>query len=222
MMEFFIISGIGAFLGSAITGAWFKRDDLFITINGKKIAVLGARNTGKTTLFNYITTGTLTEKYNQTVIPEETKKRRFKLHGRDIKIKKSRDVGGSKDDYRQWKAQLVESDLVFYLVRADKLFNKDLDMEKRIEDDLHQIRLWIQESKSPPVVLIIGTHCDLDPNFKSIESNNRGDYVDRFKQLPSVRNMTLLASDARMVLGSLKNEQLADDLISQIFQQVLK
>ncbi|HAJ58126.1 MAG TPA: hypothetical protein DCP31_01680 [Cyanobacteria bacterium UBA8543] len=165
------------------------------------------------------------ERYNQTVTPKDTEKRRFKLDEIDIKVKKTRDVGGGKEDYLAWKQLFMESDLVFYLVRADKLLKRDLKTEQRVEADLNHIRGWIQQSKSAQQVFIIGTHCDLDPEFRNIKPNNVGDYVDRFRQLPSVTKMTVLASNVRpvnVVIGSLENEQSANQLVSQIFQQVLK
>lgn len=208
---------------SAATIAW-KWEDIEIALKGKKIAVLGARRVGKTTLLTYMSQGILIDTYVQTLKGQEVQRKRMKLGDLDIKLKKTNDISGSTDAYVKWKELFSESDLILYIVRTDQLLNRDSDTENRVDADLRQIQSWIKVSDKKQF-FIVGNHWDSDPDFKNLKPDNLGDYADRFKALPVVRIMIQRAgglSKVKVVLGSLKSKDKADRLITEIFEQVLK
>lgn len=217
-----IAFSVGVVGGGTVACKW---DDINYALKGKKIAVLGARAVGKTTLLKYLAKGILIERYVQTLDKKDVERTRVKLGDLDIHLKQTHDVPGTPDAYGVWKNLFDASDLIFYIVRTDKLLKRDPATEKRCEDDLKQIRGWIQESQIRKQFFIVGNHWSSDPEFKSLGADQMGNYSDRFKALPVVKKMILLAGGAatvKVALGSLATERDADFLITRIFEQVEK
>lgn len=209
-------------VGISGTTVVFKWDDIANYLQGKQIAVLGARGVGKTTLLKYIEKDMI-GKHGQTIAKQEIESKHLKLGNIDIRLKKTEDVPGDTVAYGVWKKLFDESDLIFYVVRTDMLLKNDIATEKRSEDDLKQIQGWIKESKSKKKLFIIGNHWDSDPTFKNLTDEIKGNYIDRFCSLPIVKQMTQLAggtASVKFALGSLANKKYADELILNIFQQV--
>jgi energy-coupling factor transporter ATP-binding protein EcfA2 len=221
LIPIFIALVIGA-SGATVVCKW---DDIANALQGKNIAVLGARGVGKTTLLKYMEKGILIEKYIQTVDRAEIERTRIKIGDLDIRLNKTDDISGDAATYSKWKNLFDKSDLVFYIVRTDMLLKKDSLTEKRSEDDLKQIQGWIKESKTKKQFFIIGNHWSSDPIFKNLTDDQIGNYVDQFRALPVVKKMTLLAggvSTVKVALGSLATQKDADNLILTIFRQVDK
>lgn len=192
-------------------------------LRGKKIAVLGARAVGKTTILKYMEKGILIEQYKQTLAPEAIEKTRIKLGDLDIILKKTTDVSGSESAYAGWKKLFDESDIILYIVRTNQLLKSDPDTTKRCEKDLKQIKLWIKESQKQKQFFIVGNHWNDDPEYKKITDETRGDYDDRFKALPVVKTMIQLAgglATVKVALGSLATKEDAGLLVKRIFEQV--
>ena len=78
--------GLLGLLGLGAGVAALLADD----IAGKKFSVLGERETGKTTLINFLTTGTLPKTYVQTLYPKETVENDLELKELKLKIEKSK------------------------------------------------------------------------------------------------------------------------------------
>lgn len=217
----FIAIGVMSLLvGTTIAVKW---DHILVTLKGKRLAVLGARGVGKTHLVKFLTTGSIPAEYKQTVAPEKTSSRRFQLNDLDLKVKDSLDISGDKAAYGEWKELFEQADVVFYLVRADRLIAGDRDVEARVRDDLKHIGGWLTSRNLRPSIFIIGTHCDLDPEFRSTSSSKMGDYVDKFRQIPIVVELVARAGGAqqtKVVLGSMKSTQNTEALVYQVFMQV--
>lgn len=190
---------------------------------GKRLAVLGARGVGKTHLVKFLTTGSIPTECPQTLAPEKAPGRRFQLKDLEINILETLDISGSKDAYSEWKEQHDKADVVFYLLRADRLIAGDTDVEVRVRNDLRHIGGWLEAREPRPCFFIIGTHCDCDPGFAGLSPNKRGDYVDKFKCLPIISELVILGGgdhNAKVVPGSMKTVQDTEELVYQIFMQV--
>lgn len=209
---------------AAASAVVLKWDDIQIALKGKRLAILGARGVGKTHLLGFLTTGSIPAEYKQTLGPDKASKRRFQLEELNIKVKETRDVPGDKAAYGVWKERYDEADVVFYLLRADRLFAGDDHVEARVLNDLRHIGEWLEERKPRPPFFIIGTHCDLDPEFAGLTPDNIGDYNDKFRCLPIVSELVTLGGgtrQAKVVLGSMKTIQDTEALVYQIFMQVI-
>ncbi|MEA5563468.1 GTPase domain-containing protein [Planktothrix agardhii] len=234
LVPIFIAFAVGAVVSGSVVYKW---EDIFYSLQGKKIAVLGAKKVGKTTLFKYMEKGILIERYNQTPNREDVERIRIKLGDLDIRLKKTDDLPGSGstdglghdsiEQYYKWKQLFEEADLVLYLVRTDMLLKHDSETEKRADDDLKQIQIWIKEldATERKQFFIVGNHWDSDPVYKNLTPDQRGNYQSQFTSLPIVKRMIQLAGGAakvKVTLGSLANENDANYLIQTIFKQVEK
>lgn len=220
-----VIIWIAIAVAGALTGGvslfW---DEIVVAWKGKRLAVLGARGVGKTHLVNFLATGSIPAEYKQTVAPEKVSSRRFQLKDLDIKVKETLDVSGDKAAYAEWKELHDQADVVFYLLRADRLFAGDGDVEARVRNDLRHIGGWLEaRQEKRPRFFIIGTHCDHDPMFVCLSADKIGDYVDKFRGLPIVSEIVARgggAQQTKVVLGSMKTIEDTEALVYQIFQQV--
>lgn len=214
------IGVVSLLVGTTIAIKW---DDIVIALKGKRLAVLGARGVGKTHLVKFLTTGSIPVEYKQTVAPEKASSRRFQLNELDLKVQESLDVSGDKAAYGEWKELHDKSDVIFYLLRADRLIAGDRDVEARVRDDLKHIGGWLNARNPRPLFIIIGTHCDFDVEFCSISANKIGDYVDKFRRIPIVTELVARgggAQQVKVVLGSMKTIQDTEALVYQVFMQV--
>jgi energy-coupling factor transporter ATP-binding protein EcfA2 len=214
---------VGVVVGLAGTTIAVKWDDILIALKGKRLAVLGARGVGKTHLVKFLATGTIPAEYKQTVAPEKASSRRFSLKELDLKLKETLDVSGDKSAYAEWKKLHDEADVVLYLLRADQIIAGVSNVENRVRDDLRQISGWLEARTPRPHFFVIGTHCDLDPEFGSLSADRIGDYTDKFRQRPIVTELVCRAGGAqqtKVVLGSMKTLQDTEALVYQVFLQV--
>ncbi|MYM98739.1 GTPase domain-containing protein [Duganella vulcania] len=217
---FVAIGAVSLLLGTTIAVKW---DDIVVALKGKRLAVLGARDVGKTHLVKFLTTGSIPAEYKQTVAPEKASGRRFQLSDLNLKVKDLLDVSGDKAAYGEWMEQVDQADVVFYLLRADRLIVGDPAVEARVRGDVKHIGDWLESRDRRPGVFIIGTHCDFDSEFVGTLDDKMGDYVDKFRQLPIVVELVARAGGAqrvKVVLGSMKTIQYTEALVYQVFMQV--
>lgn len=178
---------------------------------------------GKTHLIKFLTSGSIPAEDEQTVASEKAAARRFQLKDLDLKVKDTLDVSGDKAAYAEWKELHDKADVVFYLLRADRLIAGDADVEARVRDDLRHIEGWLQARAHRPRFFVIGTHCDFDTEFAGLSADKIGDYVDKFRKLSIVSELVGRgggAQLAKVVLGSMKTVQDTEGLVYQIFMQV--
>lgn len=109
LVPIFIAFAVGAVVSGSVVSNW---ENIAYSLKGKKIAVLGTRRVGKTTLLKYMEKGILIERYNQTRDKNEIERTRIKLDDLDILIKKTDDVSGGEKAYGVWEKLFKEADLV--------------------------------------------------------------------------------------------------------------
>lgn len=198
------------------------KDWLLISFKGKRIAVVGARGVGKTHLLSYLSRGQLPSEPAQTLVPEKMPARNLEIAGRDVPLKSTHDVSGDVSSYREWRRLLKKADITLYLVRFDLLATDDADHKKRVRDDAQHIRDMVDASK--PVV-IVGTHCDLDPRFGQVTLESIGTYSDAFRSNPAVHEVALRIGKPeriRYAFGSLKTLDSSKRLAAEILKQVIE
>ncbi|HEV7368291.1 GTPase domain-containing protein [Arenibaculum sp.] len=210
-------------LGGAATVVVLNWDSIVTAWRGKRVAVLGAREVGKTCLVKFLSTGSIPENYEQTTSAEKASGRRFSLKDLDLKIDDTLDVPGDSSHYADWKEVADRADLVLYLLRADRLFAGDAEVEERIRDDVRHIGSWLRARTKRPRFFVVGTHCDLDPAFANLTRDKVGDYYDRYRKLPVVAELVSHCGGAKhvtFVLGSMVTEQVAEALVYDIFRKL--
>lgn len=218
-----VMIGLGIAAMFAGTVSYLKWDEIVLALKGKRVAVLGARGVGKTHLVTFLTTGSIPPTYKQTVTPAKVPARRFDLKELELNVKDSLDVAGDKVAYAKWKELVAGSDVVLYLLRADKVLKGDAAVEARVRQDIKHIGEWLDGLKERPEFFIIGTHCDLAEGFPELAEDQIGDYVDKFTKLPIMSELFLRvggASRVKVVIGSMKTIDHTEALVYDTFAQV--
>jgi GTPase SAR1 family protein len=135
------------------TTTFLNWDEIVCRLRGKKVAILGGQAVGKTTLCDFLSKGSIPEKYEQTSL-DRTCGRYFKLEELNLKIylKSSWDVGGGDKSrpeslLQYWKKIVDQSEIVFYLVNVYVLLNPDLPLEnfEMHEDYLSRVRRGLRD-----------------------------------------------------------------------------
>lgn len=204
-------------------GGYLLGRELFYKLKGKRIAVLGEREVGKTVLINFLTNGEIPKRYEQTVGSKKTKRNNFKLGTLSLRLKESLDVSGSSDAYGTWKSIYQEADIVLYLMRADRVKEGNKETVSRVEKDLKHIRSWQDEADNEKEFLLVGTFCDKDPRFSSEDKGEIGTYHDEFRGLPHLSNIRLLAGKHggfKLFLGSLKDATERKRLVLRLLEEL--
>ena len=191
---------------------------------GKQVAVLGAPGVGKSHFIKFLTSGSIPTEYKQTVAPEKAAGRRLQLMDLDLKIKNMLDVGGGTEARGQWQKQVARADFVFYLLRVDQIISGDKVVERRVLSDAQHIKDWLKGRKPRPVLCVVGTHCDNDPSFAGQFDNCHGDYVRSFLYRRVVHRLLMECGglgQAKLVIGSMKTVHSTEELVFDVFRQVM-
>ena len=234
-------------LASGTTGAVvaLNWDKIVIWWKGKKIAILGATATGKSTLDEFLREGTIPTQYDPTLgtVPSEAK--RIRIRDLDLLVKKGADVGGRMQTRdREWKKIVDEAEVILYLVRAHELLSQEHKLIARIKEDTQMIATWVREIicknapssilsdpkqkeawirgnwKLGPKVVIVGTHADLDERFKP---SSRESLEEAFEQNASIREIATQfggTEQTLIILGSLKTLDDSQRLVYALFKQL--
>ena len=169
-----IIIAIAVAVAAAGTIAALNWDEIIKALKGKKLAVLGERKVGKTSLLKFFTEGSIPEEYNPTTRPKRVRGGRFQLKDLKLVIKDTIDVPGRRAYV--WGQSVKDADIVLYLLRVDRLMEGHRPTESRVEKDIGQIKRWLDTNPKKFPLFVIGTHCDLtDPDLTYLASrSNRG------------------------------------------------
>jgi GTPase SAR1 family protein len=192
-------------------------------LRGKKIAVLGPRASGKTTFIRFLLKGELSEEYFATGKPESFRGNTVKLEDLELKIEDTEDLPGGSDSHADWENLYKISDIVLYLLDAEKIHGGDPLYEKNVQGDMRHISEWFEERKStPPQFFLVATHCDKIPDYVSLPDNRKVEFTDVFWKRPVMQRLLNLGKGTRnvkRVAGSLTgkddSKRLAVDILRQ-------
>lgn len=214
-----IIAGTAAIAAAGV--AYWKRDEikdvcdsLTISLKGKRVAVLGERNVGKTVLLKFLASGEVPDEYMQTVLTEKVKGKRFAMGDLKLDLKETRDVPGGHDAIEEWKALHDEADIVLYLVNAQQV------NQQRIRRDLEKLETWSKVRVPKPKLVVIVTHMDLDPTYVVTPGSGLGHFRDRFVKLNLEAGLSKLSHRPPIILGSLVNRDQAAKLVATLIKTV--
>ena len=135
-----------------------------------RIAVLGARRTGKTTLINSWRGEWVADEHDpgHTQAPGEPQKTKLTVDGLRLTFTKLTDVSGASHAWPVWEDQTRESRYILYLIDARALTGElDADDRRnwyRLEDDTGQIGRWLKAGNAHLCVVVV-THADQDPRL---------------------------------------------------------
>lgn len=215
----FIIGGIAAaaLFGTAAAYFW---DDIFESskdkekMNGAKIAILGTRAVGKSTLFDFLQTNKIdiNKKYEQTRTVRRIDASTIDIDGVEIDISVNYDVGGSSANHREWQDRIIESDYVIYLVDANKVLTKDNKHLIEIKEDLQAISEHMRNSRKK--LFLIGSKADEHRLYKS----DYNAFENLFLKSPIILESQLIiggSDKCKIIVGSLSSNDEAKKLVKQ-------
>ncbi len=184
-----IAVGIAAGVTALVAAAAGAGIALTKNAQGKKLALIGPKEAGKSTWKTFLKDGTIPQGYEHTILTETITK--------DIILGKLKmkvtlnDVSGSSDALNEWKQYSEEADHVFFFVDVVKLENTEyLTKAQRFA---RQVGLW--KEMSADVTLVV-SHADFDPDWK------HGDY-DAVRTRPVVTHLKQLMGANRTIVAAL-------------------
>lgn len=238
-MFWFILGGLALLIGSFGVGVVIAIaiDELIKRFSGKKIAIIGERCTGKTKMWDFLSSGTISSQYIQTQTPERVNIKAFPLKDLNLKLKEIQtDVPGGWDFLESWINLAKESDYVFYLFRLPCFYHsKDcksicpfknlvhcggkMDYLKKFELAINKIN----NEKLADRTILVGTFSDYVDDYVKLEKEGKGgNFYERFIRSIDNYRMINILKEFKIVLGSLKDSESTQKLVVSIFKRAME
>jgi GTPase SAR1 family protein len=187
-----------------------------------RLAVLGARMSGKSTLIGSWRGEWLdSEEYQRTQTAQFHSKTKLTVEGLRLTFTHLADVAGSEHAWPVWEDQALESRYVLYLVDARILDNQPLweglDWH-RLEDDAGQIGSWLKAGNAELCLLVV-THTDQDARRTRL-----GEHAYQDTVLEDLDPLVFLLGGTqcvRTVIGSLQTEGEATKVTAGIMREII-
>lgn len=189
-----------------------------------RIAVLGARWSGKTTLIDSWRGHWIADEHDpgRTQSPKIQEKTKLTSEGLRLSFTQLTDLSGATDAWPQWESRAKESRYVMYLVDARALSGELAHIESRnwyrLEDDAELLGPWLKEGRAELCVLAV-THTDQDARL-----NQLGEAEYRELIVTQLDPLVLRLGGPRMtriVVGSLKTRAGAEKLTGLIMNEIV-
>lgn len=222
-----VLIGVGVLVAGAFAAAnwddWFssstQANDFQKKADGKKVAILGRRETGKTRIFDLLTTNKIdtTKEYQQTRAKNIISETHVKIADANIDfvMVDSIDVGGSERNYHDWLTQVKDANFILYLINAKDLIENKDGFSEKIDKDIQTIGEIVRDNKISKVFLVI-THSDEVNEYIKDRDNFENKIENSSLILKS--QLTLGGKNkVQLVIGSLDNTENGKTLLKQIF-----
>lgn len=196
-------------LGAGGISAYLKRH-----LANKRVAVLGAQQVGKTTLFVTLRDGRPPEHPKRTVDPAPGSTFHLQVGKREATFEIPADLRGHDGvGFPNWKAATEKADWVWYLFRADLIALGDATTTRIVEDHLTRLKTWLDDMKGPrPKVLLVGTFADQAQGYLE----PRGELHRLVSMSDPIKADLVKIEDSALVVGSLATPKLAASLVKSI------
>jgi GTPase SAR1 family protein len=173
----------------------------FKSASGKEIAVLGPRKSGKSTLAEVLTSGTVTQQYFQTLA---TRRIRGDLRMESLSLMVViHDPGGDRSEYGEWQRIYATASLICYVVDVSRLLTSD--RKSRHSSDRKYRELAVRGAEHvndwgaiKPTVLVL-THKDM--------ADKDSVHPDRLFAQPDVRRIQTLVKAKHCVAVNLMDAE---------------
>ncbi len=189
-----------------------------------RLAVLGARYSGKTTLINSWRGKWIADEYDpgRTQAPQRYEKTKLTTEGFRLKFINLEDISGAINAWPVWEDRTKESRYVLYLVDARALSgyldNAEGRNWQRLEDDVGQIAAWMNEGQAELCIMVV-THTDQDDRLEKLGQEEYEESVT--DQLDPLMLKLGGPRKVRTVIGSLKTLHAAENVTSRIMNQII-
>jgi hypothetical protein len=147
-------------------------ESIRIFFSGKKIAILGTIETGKTTMHKFLRDGEIVTNHVATRRQIDVDKSIFKVDNYELLIKKGKDISGQRTFLSEWKDLYIDCNVCFYMFNASKVYTNDKAHIEEIYANIAQFGEWNNELKNKPQVLMIGSHADYIKEYQEANKSN--------------------------------------------------
>lgn len=192
---------------------WFQKlvDDLVVHAAGSQIAIIGPRGSGKTTLYDFLASGTVAAPRGGRAHTTGVERRdRINNHDLKLRIKTGVDLPGGEGNYVDWHEQYERAKTVLYLFDAH-LVRTDPQYAARVRRDRLKVAEWGTDGRR---ITLVGTHVDKDPVRKRMTV---AEYHDSIADENDTIVAFLAKTGASIVIGSLATDVSARRLVRQVF-----
>lgn len=213
-----IIAGVSALFGIGLTVKFW--DEIKIFFKGKNVTIFGTIETGKTTLHKYLREGEIVTEHKATRRKTRVKKSRFKLNELELLIKEGTDISGQEDYISDWKEIFKKSNICFYMFDTSKVYNNDKEHIEKVYFHLTHIDRWKKEFNINPYLIIIGGFADKIPEFKNLNKSNIQSFEKKIREKIKPAYLQASISPSDIFIGSLKNTESIETLMSEILIRI--
>lgn len=191
----------------------FKSDiaSLLRLLTGQQVAILGAKYAGKTTLGEYLENPhKLIRTTKSHTNDAEQVRRQVVIQGvagaKPTKLEIPLDLPGQDGvTFPQWNPAIRDANQIWYIFRADLISQRDKETVELVDEHLKHIQNRINEDRTKPKVLLIGTHAE---ELAESEIEAIGDCAPLALMSPALK--------AKIVAGSLATNGDARRLVRKI------
>lgn len=187
----------------------FSTKDKYKTLAGEKFSVLGLRQSGKSTFLNFLNNGSLPEKCDGTLDPENFK---GKVTLQDFKFNfNAIDVGG--DNFSSWKYSLKESNYIIFLLNTPRLLDRDKQYQKELSEASYVISTYLEtlkESTNQPKVILLGTFLDVIDEKEYMSEKTEINIEAKLKEnllILDLYSKFSTTNTVNLIVGSLKTQE---------------
>jgi energy-coupling factor transporter ATP-binding protein EcfA2 len=183
-------------------------------LKGKRIAVLGARGVGKTTLLQILRDRRLPSRKRGSTDPAPEGLFSMEVQRKSVNFAVPNNVSGNGGlGYPVWKQEFKQSDFVWYLFRADLIAQGDAETLEDVRGHLDMFRAWIDSGKSKgPKIILIGTFSD-----KAITSElNLEELTHIVAGAAPIKAGVAMLNNAGLVVGSLALKRDSAKLVKRL------
>lgn len=206
-----VVAGIVALMG-LVVGGKFVTNSIKRMLAGKRVAILGGQEVGKTTLLYYLRDGKHPGSQKRTLDPAVGQEFELKVGRKSVKFHVLNDLPGHQGlGLSDWKNAFVGADYVWYLFRSDLIVSGNKAQIEMVSNHLIHFKSWMKNAKKPTIILV-GTWADHDATYEDQEK----DFVRILKSSDPIKLGAVKLNNAQVVVGSLQDEKGAAKLVKAI------
>lgn len=177
---------------------------------GKRVAILGGQQVGKTTILRYLEfDGLLEGEVRRTADAAGGGSFTLDVAGADTVFDVQKDLPGDQGlQYKDWREAVDGADHVWYLFRADLVAEHNPEQVELIRKHLLMLWGWLDSKKADrPKVILVGTHADRHELFESDPAR-----LSQIVRNADALKINAVKLNAGVVVGSLATEDAAKRL----------
>lgn len=211
-IPFIIVAAILAALGLGGVALLIRR--VVKKLAGKRVAIVGRQQVGKTSLLWVLSEGRLPDRARVTVDPDQGGQFSLTVGQATVDFAVPKDLPGNDGlGFADWKDAFSHADYVWYLFRADLIALGDVGEVALVKSHLDMFKDWMGPTPaSGPKIILIGTWADKHPGF----SEDSAGFKRAVASSAPIKIASVKLNNAGLVIGSLLTDKDARALVKSL------